>query len=114
MPVRNFSILTKGTINLNTKQMEVTIFIPTVALAPGFADKLNKQAGSFLRDIAPDLLTKGLMFPITVSGSFDNPTYAPDFNAFFRNLGDEIVKQPENIIKAIGDLLNRDKKKEKK
>jgi len=111
VPIRNYDIMTKGTVNLNTRQMSVTIFIPTVALAPSFAESINKQAGSFLRSAAPDLLTKGLMFPITVSGPIDDPTYAPDFDAFFKNLGEQFLKQPENIIKGIGDLFNKPKKK---
>lgn len=113
IPVRNFFLRTEGTVDLVNERIDVITYIPTVALAPGLAERLNNQVAGALRGVMPNLISEATMIPLRTRGPMSKPTRELDFKAFIDNLGKEVIKSPENLIEGIGNLLGggRDQKK---
>ena len=109
IPVRNFFMRTEGTVDLVNKRIDVITYIPTVALSPGLAERLNNQVAGALRGVMPNLISEATMIPLRTRGPMSKPTRELDFQAFIDNLGREVIKSPENLIDAIGNLIDREK-----
>jgi hypothetical protein len=70
---------------------------------------LNNQVAGALRGVMPNLISEATMIPLRTRGPMSKPTRELDFQAFIDNLGREVIKSPENLIDAIGNLIDREK-----
>lgn len=109
IPVRNFFIKNRGTVDLVNNTVDVITYIPTVAASKGLIGKLNSGAASGFGKVLPDVLSEGTMIPLRVRGPMDNPKYSIDFDLFFKEFGDQLIKQPGKLIEGVLDGLLKPK-----
>lgn len=102
LPIRNFVIKTRGTVDLVNNTVDVIMYVPTVAAAPSVMRKLNADLGSGFGSILPDVIAEGTMVPIRSRGPIDNPTISIDVELFFKEFGNSLTKEPGKIIDNIG------------
>lgn len=107
IPVRNFNIKNKGSIDLVSKQVDVVTYIPTVAASKGLLGAVNGRSGQGLGKILPETLSEVTMIPIRARGPLDKPKVGPDFDLFFKEFGDSLVKHPDKLIEGVIDLFKK-------
>jgi hypothetical protein len=109
LPIRNFVIKTRGTIDLVNNTVDVIMYVPTVAAAPSVMKKLNADLGSGFGSFLPDVIAEGTMIPIRSRGPIDKPTISIDVELFFKEFGSNLTKEPgkiiDNIGKGLGDIF---------
>jgi hypothetical protein len=110
IPVRNFVLKNRGTIDLVNRQIDVITYIPTVAASKGLLGKVNKGLGEGFGKALPDVLSDGTMIPLRVRGPLDNPRYEVDLKMFFDEFGKGLINQPAKIIGDVIDLFGPKKK----
>ncbi len=111
IPIRQFVLSTRGTVDLVRNEVDVVTYIPTIAASKGLLSRLSGEASSGLGKAVPDLLTEGTMIPIRAKGPMDNPRIYPDFELFFKEFGKNLQKQPEKILNNVIDLFGKKKAK---
>jgi hypothetical protein len=109
IPVRNFFIKSRGTVDLVNNTVDVITYIPTVAASKGLVTKLNEGAAKGVGKVLPDVLSESTMIPLRARGPLDNPKYEIDFDLFFKEFGDQLIKQPGKIIEGVLDGLLKPK-----
>ena len=105
IPVRNFKLQTKGSVDLVAKQVDVVTYIPTVAASKGLLGAVNGRLGAGLGKLLPEDLSEATMIPIRARGPLDKPSVGPDFELFLQEFGDSLLKQPDKLIEGVLDLL---------
>ena len=110
IPIRQFVLSTRGTVDLVRNEVDVVTYIPTIAASKTLLGRLSGEAGGAFGKAVPDLLTDGTMIPIRAKGPMDNPRIYPDFELFFKEFGKNLQKQPEKIINNVIDLFGKKKK----
>lgn len=105
IPIRNFVLKTRGRVDLVNNTVDVVTYIPTVAASKGLLSAVNGQAGKSFGKVLPETLTDATMIPIRARGPMNNPQVGPDFELFFKEFGDSLIKQPEKLIEGVLDLL---------
>ncbi len=109
IPIRQFVLSTRGTVDLVRNEVDVITYIPTVAASKALLGRVSGEASKGLGGILPNALTEGTMIPIRAKGPLDNPRIYPDFELFFKEIGKGLQKQPEKIIENVIDLFGRKK-----
>ena len=107
LPLGEFSIETRGTVDLVNKKVNLVTYVPFFALTDEAMGPLNTGLGGRL-----SVLDRNTLVPITIKGSMDNPTGVVDVGLFLKETGQGILDKPGEILEGIGDLLGgKDKKK---
>ena len=108
LPLGEFSIETRGTVDLVKRQVNLVTYVPFFALTDEAMGPLNTGLGGKL-----NVLDRNTLVPITIKGSMDNPTGGVDVGLFLQETGKGIFDKPGEILEGIGDLLGgKDKKKD--
>jgi hypothetical protein len=99
LPVGEFFIETRGTVDLVTRQMDVVTYAPIGALTDKAIGKLGAPITGRLNEV--------LQVPFTTKGSMDDPQRLyPDVGLFLKEAGQSIIKDPGKIIgDVIGDVF---------
>lgn len=110
VPTGEFEISTEGRVDLVKKKMRLTVWVPLPALADEIAGALKLGSLPGLRDLN--------VIPLKMSGDLDKP----DIDVDWERMGNDILKAPgkaaegagggvEDLIKGVGDLFKKKKKK---
>ncbi len=96
LPVGEFSLDTRGEVDLVKRTINVVTYVPLFALT-------DEAAGLFNTGLAGKIgiLDRTTMVPITTKGSIDNPQTAPDIGLFMKETGENIFKAPGNLLDKI-------------
>jgi hypothetical protein len=101
LPAGQFSVETRGTVDLVRRQIDVVTYAPAGALTEKALGKIAEQIPSQLRGLLQEA-----SIPFVTKGPLDNYTTAPDFGLLVKELGEKIKKEPGKIIGDIlGDVL---------
>lgn len=101
LPLGQFDLKTKGTVDLVRRQIDVITYVPLLGLSDVAAGSLNTGLAGKI-----GVLDKNTLVPIVTRGSLDNPKTEIDIGLFVKERGDQLLKQPEKIIdNALKDLL---------
>lgn len=107
LPLGEFALATRGTVDLVNERLDVITYIPFGAVTDETA-RLFKAGG--IGDILGGALEKSAQLPFRTAGTFDKNDTKPDLKLFAEEAGKNLTK-PENIGNVLDGLL---KKKEKK
>lgn len=111
LPLGEFSIETKGQVNLVNRTMSLTTYVPLFALTDEAMGPIKLGLGGRL-----DILDRNTLVPITTRGSIDRPSTMVDGELFLRETAGNILQQPGRLLEGIGDILGgrRNQEPEKK
>lgn len=107
LPVGEFDLQTKGTVDLVQRRIDVVTYVPFFALT-------DEALGAFKLGFGGNLnvVDRNTLVPITTKGSLDNPKTQLDMGLFMKETGDRLIKDPGKIIgDVLGDLLKPKPKK---
>jgi hypothetical protein len=107
LPVGEFDLQTKGTVDLVQRRIDVVTYVPFFALT-------DEALGAFKVGFGGNLnvIDRNTLVPITTKGSLDNPKTQLDMGLFMKETGDRLIKDPGKIIgDVLGDLLKPKPKK---
>lgn len=99
LPVGEFFLETRGTVDLVSRQMDIVTYAPIGALTDKAIGKLGAPITGRLNEL--------LQVPFTTKGSMDDPQRVyPDVGLFLKEAGQNIIKDPGKIIgDVIGDVF---------
>jgi len=97
VPLGQFSVVTSGTVNLVTQEIDLVTSVPASSISKDIASAVSKIP----------VLSNAAMIPIRTRGTFKNNKSEVDPTLIIQE------SLPGNIIRGIGDLLNGGKKEEK-
>ncbi|MCC6323140.1 MAG: hypothetical protein IT438_17080 [Phycisphaerales bacterium] len=101
LPFGEFTLDTRGTVDLVKNEINVVTYAPFFALAEEAVGKLRVGIPGGI-----EIIDKATMVPITTKGSMDNPKTELDIGLFIKELGDKILKAPGDILKEPGKILD--------
>jgi len=113
VPVGEFNLDARGTVDLVNRRMDLVTYIPFGALTDEAAGKLNTGLGRLISGAVP-LLEQATMIPFHTTGSFDDPKTEPDLQLYVKEAGRTLLRPDRLIKEGIQDIFKRDKKDEKK
>ncbi|MGE3108618.1 MAG: hypothetical protein AB7G11_07700 [Phycisphaerales bacterium] len=109
-PLGEFTVETRGTVDLVGRKINVVTYVPLFALADETVGLLG--GGAILANIK--ILDRNTLVPIKVSGSLDNPKAQPDAETFLKENAAKLLPDPKKLLedpgKAIEDLLKGPRK----
>jgi hypothetical protein len=103
IPLGEFTLQTKGTVDLVQKKLDVITYVPLGSLTDEAAGVFNSGLGSALGRLPG--LDKATMVPIRTSGSFENPQTKPDLELFVKETGSNLLKPGQAVGEGLQDLL---------
>lgn len=106
LPLGEFSIETRGTVDLVKRELNFVTYVPLFALTDEAMGPLNTGLGGKL-----GILDRNTLVPITTKGPMDKPSTGIDVGMFLEETGSNILQTPGKLLEGIGDLLNGGKKK---
>jgi hypothetical protein len=109
LPLGEFSIETRGSVDLVNKRVNLVTYVPFFALTDEAMGPIKLGLGGRL-----DILDRTTMVPITIKGSMDKPSAGVDAGLFLQETGNNLLQSPGRLIEGIGDLLGGKKKDEPK
>ncbi len=110
LPLGDFTVDTRGTVDLVNRKMDVVTYIPFGALSDEVAGKLNTGLGRLLGSTIP-LIEQATMIPFHTTGSFENPKTEPDMELFVKEAGQTLLR-PDRLLKdGLQKLIKPDEKK---
>lgn len=109
LPLGEFSIETRGSVDLVNKRVNLVTYVPFFALTDEAMGPIKLGLGGRL-----DVLDRTTMVPITIKGSMDKPSAGVDAGLFLQETGNNLLQTPGRLIEGIGDLLGGKKKDEPK
>lgn len=109
LPLGEFSIETKGTVDLVKRELNLVTYVPFFALTDEAMGPIKLGLGGKL-----DVLDRTTLVPITTKGSMDKPSTGVDVGLFLQETGNNLLNTPGKLIEGIGDLLGGKKKDEPK
>jgi hypothetical protein len=96
IPLGEFTVETRGTVDLVQRTVDVVTYVPLGALSEEIAGAFNN--GRFLGGTALEAAT---MVPIRTRGPMDGPTTSPDVKLFFEEAGKSLLS-PEGLKDLFG------------
>ncbi len=102
LPVGQFTVETRGTVDLVRRQIDVVTYAPIGALTDKALGQLNSGIAGKL-----GLFDKLTMVPITTKGPLDNSKTELDLGLFAKEQADKLVKDPAKLIGNVLDLFNK-------
>ena len=103
IPTGEFTMESYGKINLNQQKMEIYVLVPFYAVAEEVAGLVSRVPGL-------DRLTA---VPISIKGSFDNPSTSVDLEEMIKRAPNAIGSGAQEVIGGVlGGLFGGDKTKE--
>lgn len=109
LPLGEFTIETRGTVDLVKREMNLVTYVPVFALTDEAMGPIKLGLGGKL-----DVLDRTTLVPITTKGSMDKPSTGVDVGLFLQETGNNLLNSPGRLIEGIGDLLGGKKKDEPK
>lgn len=106
LPVGQFTISTRGTVDLVNRQVNVVTYAPLGSLTDKALGKLSTGIPGKL-----GVLDQMTQIPISTKGPMGATKTELDLGLFMKETGDRILKSPENLINTIGDLIGGNKNK---
>ncbi|MBX3404914.1 MAG: hypothetical protein KF699_16000 [Phycisphaeraceae bacterium] len=100
LPLGEFSIETKGQVDLVKRTMNLTTYVPFFALTDEAMGPIRLGLGGRL-----DLLDRNTLVPISIKGGMDRPSAMIDGELFLRETAGNIIQQPGRFLESIGDIL---------
>ncbi len=104
LPVGQFNVETRGTVDLVRRQMDVVTYAPLGALTDKALGQLNTGIAGKL-----GLFDKLTMVPITTKGPIDGAKTELDLGLFAKEQGDKLLKEPGKLIENVLDLFGKNK-----
>lgn len=108
-PLGEFTVETKGTVDLVNRTVNVVAYVPLFALAD---ETVGLLGGNLLGNLK--VLDRNTLVPIKVSGSMDKPKIEPDVETFVKENAAKLLPDPKKVLedpkKAIEDFLKNIKK----
>lgn len=108
LPIGEFKLQTKGTVDLVQRQVNVVTYVPFFALTDEALGAFKVGFGGNM-----NLIDRNTLVPITTKGSLDNPKTGLDMGLFAKETGDKLLKEPGKIIGNVLDDLLKPKPKKK-
>lgn len=111
LPLGEFSIETRGQVDLVNRTMNLTTYVPFFALTDEAMGPIRLGLGGRL-----DLLDRNTLVPISIKGGMDRPSAMIDGELFLRETAGNLIQQPGRFLESIGDILGgrRNQEPEKK
>lgn len=106
IPLGEFTVETRGTVDLAQRKLDVITYVPFGALTDEAAGIFNSGAGRILNGVVPTI-EKATMVPIRTKGSFDNPSTSPDLELFFQEAGKTLLRPDKIIGGGLDDILKK-------
>ncbi len=101
LPAGQFSVETRGTVDLVRRQIDVVTYAPAGALTEKALGSLMEQVPAQLRGLLQEASV-----PFVTRGPLDNYSTTPDLGLLVKELGERVIKEPGKIIgDVLGDLL---------
>ncbi len=110
LPLGEFRIATRGTVDLVKQDLDVVTYVPFGALTDEAAGKFNTGLGGKLAGLTGGVLEKSTMMPFRTRGTFEKHDTKPDLELFVKEAGKSIIDTPKNLGEGLKDLF---KKKDK-
>lgn len=107
LPLGEFSIETKGQVDLVKRTVNLTAYVPFFAITDEAMGPIKLGLGGRL-----DVLDRNTLVPISIKGGMSKPSAMIDGELFLRETAGNIIQQPGRIIEGLGDLLGGKKKNE--
>lgn len=107
IPLGEFNLATRGTVDLVQKRLDVITYIPFGALTDEAAGMFNTGLGKALGGAIPGI-EKATMMPFRTSGSFEKHETKPDLELFGKEFINNI--RPDKAIPGLLDDLLKKKK----
>lgn len=107
LPLGEFSIETKGQVDLVKRTVNLTTYVPFFAITDEAMGPIRLGLGGRL-----DVLDRNTLVPISIKGGMSKPSAMIDAELFLRETAGNIIQQPGRIIEGLGDLLGGKKKNE--
>ena len=104
LPVGQFSVETRGVVDLVRRQMDIVTYAPLGALTDKALGQLNTGIAGKL-----GIFDKLTMVPITTKGPIDNATTELDLGLFAKEQAQALTKDPAKLIGNVLDLFGKGK-----
>jgi hypothetical protein len=110
LPLGDFTVDTRGTVDLVNQRLDFITYIPFGALSDEAGGRLNTGLGKLLGSTVP-LIERATMVPIHTTGTFDNATTEVDLELFATETGRTLLRPDKLIRDTLQDLFKRDKER---
>jgi hypothetical protein len=104
LPLGEFTIHTRGSVNLTARTLDVITYIPLGAVTDEAAGVFNTGLGGLLGRSVP-FLEQATMLPWRTRGSLSNPSTAPDVSLFLEEAGRNLLNPGGPLTDELKRLL---------
>ena len=105
-PLGEFSIETRGTVDLVNRRINVVAYVPLLGVAD---ETISALGGNLLGNVG--ILDRNTLVPIKISGSLDKPKAEPDAETFVKENAAKLVPDPKKFLedpkKALEELFKK-------